>query len=118
MKQNIYKTWAEQSAENTKLLAEEARILFNANRFPRAYYLAHMSTEELESISDDFRDSLLNIKEQLICHINNLKNDTMYVSCKNKTVITPSDKIESVDVESYVNMSEKLSAYSKMLTNK
>ena len=43
---SIYKIWAEESAKNAMSLAAESRLLFNAQYLPRAYYLAHMSTEE------------------------------------------------------------------------
>lgn len=157
MNTNIYRKWAIESAKNAIQLSEEARILLQADHYSRAYYLAHMSTEEsaktillqtmsisgtpiselkkvssllrnhkkkieflisyAESTSGELRDSLINLKDELISHINNLKNNTMYVSCKKKKLILPEENIKSVNVEDYVNLAEKLSAYVKMQTD-
>lgn len=43
---DIYKTWAKHAAQNALSLSEESVILLEANKLERAYYLAHMSTEE------------------------------------------------------------------------
>ncbi|MCK5159452.1 MAG: AbiV family abortive infection protein [Candidatus Heimdallarchaeota archaeon] len=158
MNPNLYKCWAQKSAENAISLAEEARIIFQAEHYPRAYYLAHMSIEEsskaillyamstgetpvsehkkvtallrnhkkkieflvtyVEKFSGELRNSIMSMKDDLISHINNLKNDTMYVSCSKSTkIVSPMDRISNVDIRSYLNLSEKLSAYSKVLTN-
>lgn len=46
MQSHLYREWSENAAANAVALAEESRILLDAKRLSRAYYLAHMSTEE------------------------------------------------------------------------
>lgn len=100
-------------------LTTESHLLFEAKHLPRAYYLAHMSTEEsaksillrtmsvtgtpeselskatkllrdhkkkieflvtyVTSLSEELQAQLDELQGSLIGHINDLKNDTMYV---------------------------------------
>ena len=132
-------------------LATESRLLFEERHFPRAYYLAHMSTEEsaksillrtmsisgtpesevskvtrllrdhkkkieflvtyAASMSEELQAQLGELQGNLIDHINDLKNDTMYVSYKARSVATPAEKIAAIDVERYVQLAEVLSQH-------
>jgi AbiV family abortive infection protein len=148
MYSSIFLEWSQKAASNSAQLAVEARILFDANHTTRAYYLAHMSTEESSksillhsmhkrstpiselskivlllrnhkkkiefivsyaaSESQTFKSELSNLGTELIAHINNLKNDSMYVSCKDGKVISPEDKIASIDVAIHLDVAESL----------
>jgi AbiV family abortive infection protein len=151
----IFLNWAKESAQNAVELSEEAEILLNNGRKIRAYYLAHMATEEAskaillkamvilktpeselkkinnllrdhrkkieflivfaESHSNEITQEIGNLRQQLISHINNLKNNTMYVSLINNKVITPSSKLGNVDVDHYVSFAKKIATYAKRL---
>jgi AbiV family abortive infection protein len=151
MQSSIYQNWSEQAADNAMSLAIESRLLYEAKHLPRAYYLAHMSTEEsaksillramsvtgtsesemskvtkllrdhkkkieflviyAASSSDEMQAQLGELKGSLIKHINDLKNDTMYVSCKDKAVVAPTEKIADIDVGRYVRLAEVLSRH-------
>lgn len=153
MHSSIFETWGEKAADNAASLAAESRLLFEAKYLPRAYYLAHMSTEEsaksillrtmstlgtpeselpkisklfrnhkkkieflvthAATLSEDVKTRLGNLEGNLIDHINNLKNDTMYVSYEEKSVVTPMEKVAAVEIELYVNLAETLSQYAK-----
>lgn len=155
MHQQPYHTWSERSAENALSLAAEARLLLNAKYYPRAYYLAHMSTEEsAKSIllhimstsgtpeaevikvstllqnhkkkieflvtyasagSPELQDQIAKLKDSLISHINDLKNNTMYVSYKAGSVFTPAQKVASVNVDVHVALAEALAQHAVSL---
>lgn len=148
---SIYKIWGEESARNAVSLAAESRLLFEAQYLPRAYYLAHMSTEESaksillfamsisgtpenelskisrllqdhkkkieflviisKKLSEDVQEKFCGLQESLIKHINDIKNDTMYVSCRERSVVTPMEKVETIEIELYVDLAETLSQY-------
>lgn len=147
----LYFQWGEKAAENAVLLAAESKLLFEAGYTSRAYYLAHMSTEEsakslilksmcilgmsakkftqvsallldhrkkidflvtyAASLSDALKADIdaLQAQSDLTKHINNLKNDAMYVSCKNGNIITPDSRVGAIDVRRYVVLAEDLS---------
>ena len=151
----IYRAWSEKAASNAIALAEESRLLLREKRFPRAYYLAHMSTEEsaksillyvmsvsgtpesdirrvtallrdhkkkieflvsyAEGASEHLRTKLAEFRGALITHVNDLKNNTMYVSCTGASISTPEEKISDLDVESFVVLAEVLSRHAKGL---
>lgn len=155
MQLNIYRNWSERAAENAMQLAEEARILFEAKRLPRAYYLAHMSTEEAAksmllctistsgtpaselpkvmallrnhkkkiefvvsygaSLSPSLKEELSGLQTQLVNHINDLKNNTMYVSCEKGEILTPEEKIADIPVSVHVIVAESLASFAKSL---
>jgi AbiV family abortive infection protein len=155
MRYSIYQGWGEKAAGNAMSLATESRLLFEAKHLPRAYYLAHMSTEEsaksilllamsvtgtpeselskvttllrdhkkkieflvtyAASVSEELQAQLDELQGSLIGHINDLKNDTMYVSCKAKSVVAPEEKVASIDVELYVQLAEALSQHAVSL---
>lgn len=155
MQPSIYQSWGEKAANNAMSLAAESRLLFGAEHLPRAYYLAHMSTEEsaksillhsmsvlgttesdmsnvvrllrdhkkkieflityAASLSSELKAQIGNLQVDLIVHINDLKNDTMYVSCKNKNVVSPADKVSTINVEHYVQLAEVLSKHAVSL---
>lgn len=155
MQLNIYRIWSEKAAENAYQLAEESQILFDANRLPRAYYLAHMSTEESAksmllhtmsvsgtpaselkkvtallrnhkkkiefvvsygaTLSPDLKAQLGDLQSELISHINDLKNDTMYVSCEHNSIHTPEQKISDIPVAVHVDVAKSLAAFAKRL---
>lgn len=136
-------------------LATGSRLLFEAKCLPRAYYLAHMSTEEsaksmllramsvsgtpeseiskvtkllrdhkkkieflvtyAASFSEELQAQLGELLGSLISHINDLRNDTMYVSCKAKSVVAPAEKAAAIDVERYVQLAEALSKHAASL---
>lgn len=151
----MYHAWSEKAAENALSLAAEARLLLNATYYPRAYYLAHMSTEEsAKSIllhvmstsgtpavevskvskllqnhkkkieflvtyasagSPELRDQISKLKDSLISHINDLKNNTMYVSYKGGSVYTPTQKVASVNVNIHLALAEALAQHAVSL---
>ena len=155
MQSNIYRVWSEKAAENATQLAEESRILFDANRLPRAYYLAHMSTEESAksillhamsvsgtpvremhkvkallrdhkkkiefivsygaSLSSSVKNQLGELQSDLISYINNLKNDTMYVSCVRDSIFTPTQKVSGIPVAAHVDVARNLAALASSL---
>lgn len=67
------------------------------------------------ALSEELQKSLGNLQADLIDHINDLKNDTMYVSCKAESVVSPIDRVADVDVEKYVQLAEALSQHAKSL---
>lgn len=143
------------AADNAISLAAESRLLFEAGYLPRAYYLAHMSTEESSksillhamcvmrtpesevlSVSALLRDhkkkieflvtyaattteelkvAIGELQGSLISHINDMKNDTMYVSYKGGVVVAPEDKVASINVDRYIPFAETLARLSKNL---
>lgn len=151
----VFLNWAKESAINAVELSEEAEILLINNRKIRAYYLAHMATEEAskaillkamvnlktpvselkkvdgllrnhkkkieflidfaESNSSEISHELKGFKKDLICHINNQKNNTMYVSLINSKIVTPKSIIENIDVAYYVLFSKSLSVYAMQI---
>ncbi len=158
MKTTIYREWSKKAAVNAMALAEESRILLEAERLSRAYYLSHMATEEsaksillftmstsgtpiselekvnillrnhrkkidfvvsyAESLSPELTDRLNGLKTELITHINNLKNNTMYVSCEQEVVLTPEEKISGIPVSVHVEVAESLASLANnLLTN-
>lgn len=144
----LFLEWSQKAALNSAQLAAEARVLFDAKHTARAYYLAHMSTEEssksillhsmhklgtpmselhkidtllrdhkkkiefiilyASSESETFKSQLSTLKTELIAHINSLKNDSMYVSCKDRKVISPEDKIAGIDVAVHLGAAESM----------
>jgi AbiV family abortive infection protein len=128
----IYQVWSEKAADTALSLEEESRLRFRVKHLPRAYYLAHMSTEEsAKSIllhamsvsgtpesempkvtkllkdhkqkidflvtyaarsSEQLREEIVELKTGLVVHINDLKNNTMHVSCKRRSVYTPEER--------------------------
>ena len=155
MHSSIYQSWGEKAAGNAKSLAAESRLLFEAKHLPRAYYLAHMSTEEsaksillrtmsisgtpeseipkvtkllrdhkkkieflvtyAASLSEELQAQIGDLQQSLIDHINDLKNDTMYVSCKAKSAVSPEEKVAALDIEQYVQLAEALSQHAVRL---
>lgn len=155
MQSNVYLEWGEKAAANALQLAEEARILLNAQRLPRAYYLAHMSTEEsaksmllytmgvsetpaselknaiellrnhkkkiefvvsyAASQSPSLKAKLIGLQTELISHINDLKNNTMYVSYQQGEVLTPEGKIAGIEVAVHVDVAEGLAGLARNL---
>lgn len=67
------------------------------------------------AFSDELQRNLVNLQASLINHINDLKNDTMYVSFKTDSVVSPIDTVTGVDVEKYVQLAEALSLHAKSL---
>lgn len=152
-KNTIYEIWAIHAAQNAVSLSEEAAILFEAKKLERAYYLAHMSTEEaskaillaylkpLKVPTSELRkikallrnhkkkiefilelakkDTLLkeiaDYQNELTDHINNLKNNTMYVSYNKKQFSIPSEIIKEVDVNQYVTFGKAFSEYAELV---
>jgi|GEM_PF-5228277 len=148
MKPTVYREWSEKSAANAQALAEEARILLEVKRLSRAYYLAHMSTEESSksillysmatsrtpasqlpkikkllrnhkkkiefvvayaaSTSHELTEKLHGLQADLIAHINDLKNDSMYVSCEENAILTPEERISDIPVSNHVEAAEYL----------
>jgi len=155
MRSSIYRHWSEKAADNALSLSEESRLLFKAQRLPRAYYLAHMSTEEsaksillqtmsisgtpegdvpkvtkllrdhkkkieflvtyAASSSKQLYERISDLQADLVDHINDLKNNTMYVSCEGSSVSAPEEKIAALDVERFVELAETLSQHAKSL---
>jgi AbiV family abortive infection protein len=159
MKLNVYREWGEKAAANALQLAEESRILLEAKHLPRAYYLAHMSTEEAaksmllytmsvsgtptsalpkvmgllrnhkkkiefvvsyaSSLSPSLKAQLSGLHAELVAHINDLKNNTMYVSCEQGAIFTPEEKVSGITVSVHVNVAEGLASLAKsLLTNR
>jgi len=155
METTVYREWSKKAANNAQRLAEEARILFEAERLPRAYYLAHMSTEEsaksillctmsqsgtpaselqkviallrnhkkkiefvvtyAASQSPALEVQLSGLQKQLIAHINDLKNNTMYVSCDQGAVLTPDEKVSGIPVSTHLGAAESLASFANSL---
>ena len=155
MESTVYRDWSEKAAVNALSLAEEARILFSAERLPRAYYLAHMSTEEsVKSIllcamsclgtpasdlpkvitllrnhkkkidflisyaanqSQALQAQLSGLQAELIAHINDLKNNTMYVSCEKGVILTPDEKISGISIATHLGAAESLAKFANSL---
>ena len=155
MQFSIYREWSEKAAANALQLAEESRILLEAKRLPRAYYLAHMSTEEsaksmllytmsttgtlarelpkvmallrnhkkkiefvvsyAASLSPALKEQLSGLQSELVAHINDLKNNTMYVSCEKDTILTPEEKVSGVTVSIHVEVAESLASLANSL---
>jgi len=67
------------------------------------------------SSSEQLREKLVELQAGLVVHINDLKNNTMYVSCKGKSVYTPEEKVSSLDIEPFVELAEALSQHAKSL---
>ncbi len=151
----LFLHWAEKTAANAVSLAAESRLLFEAGYLPRAYYLAHMSTEEsAKSIllhamdvlrtpeselprvsallrkhrkkieflvtyaatqSEALQAAIGELQVDLINHINDLKNDTMYVSYKEGAVTTPEDRVAAIEVDRYIALAATLSHLAKSL---
>ena len=143
-----FREWRSGTLSNAKDLAYEARLLFNHGCLSRAYYLAHMATEEITksillgelssatmkdeqmpklnkllrshrkkiefliqfgaSLSPELKSRLEGSEKDLISHINDLKNDTMYVSFEAGSVLTPSERISDVPVETHLSVAEEL----------
>ncbi len=142
----LFFQWGVKAADNAVSLAAESRLLFESGYLPRAYYLAHMSTEEssksillhamcvmrtpesevprvsallrdhkkkIEFLvtyattkSEDLRAAIGELQVSLINHINDLKNDTMYVSYKGGVVVAPEDgRLCFADSASQIDMS-------------
>lgn len=146
----MFRAWSIAAAKNAVSLAEEARLLMDAGRLPRAYYLAHMSIEEsakslilhaaavtgtspdqaakvgrllrdhkkkiglvvdwAETSSPALAERLAGQRDALVDHINDLKNDTMYVSCSRGVLTTPQDRIDSEKAQRNVLLAELLAA--------
>lgn len=155
MQSNLYREWSEKAAKNALALAEESIILLNAERLSRAYYLAHMSTEEsaksillytmstsgtpeselpkvnvllrnhrkkieflvscAASISPHLAEKINGLQADLVSHINNLKNNTMYVSVEKNLIRTPEEKISGIPVYVYVEFAEHLASHANSL---
>ena len=67
------------------------------------FIILYASTESVT-----FKSELNTLKTELITHINSLKNDSMYVSCKDGKVISPEDKIDGFDVAVHLGAAESL----------
>lgn len=67
------------------------------------------------ALSPELQRSLCDLQADLIDHINDLKNDTMYVSYKKESVVSPTDKVTNVDIGKYVQFAEALSQHAKSL---
>ena len=151
----IYSDWAKHASENAVSIAEEARILLNANKKERAYYLSHLATEEAaksillkamdllstplselskvnkllrnhqkkidfliqfsQAESPELSEEISGVGKELITHINNLKNNSMYVTHINGSICRPKDTIATLDVEKFVSYGEALARYSSVL---
>ena len=149
----LFSLWGEKAADNAVSLVAESRLLFGAGYLPRAYYLAHLSTEEstksillhamdvlgtpasemsrvsallrshrkkieflvtyAATLSDALKAAINEFQVSLITHINDLKNDTMYVSCKDGAVVTPEDTVAAIEVERYISFAAALSHLAK-----
>ena len=158
MQFSIYREWSEKAAANALQLAEESRILLEAKRLPRAYYLAHMSTEEsaksmllytmsmsgtpaselskvmallrnhkkkiefvvsyAASLSPSLKKQLSGLQSDLVAHINDLKNNTMYVSCEKAVILTPEEKVSGITVSIHVDVAEGLASLANRLLTK
>lgn len=151
----LFFQWGVKAADNAVSLAAESRLLYEAGYLPRAYYLAHMSTEESSksillhamcvmrtpesdvprvsallrehkkkieflvtyaaTTTEDLREAIGELQVSLINHINDLKNDTMYVSYKDGVVVAPEDRVASIKVDRYIPFAESLARLSKNL---
>jgi AbiV family abortive infection protein len=154
----IFFQWGVKAADNAVSLAAESRLLFEVGYLPRAYYLAHMSTEESSksillhvmcvmrtpesevrkvsallrdhkkkieflvtyaaTMIEDLSAAIDELQLSLIDHMNDLKNDTMYVSYKGGVVVAPEDKIAPIKVDRYTTFAEKLAHFSKNLQDR
>lgn len=148
MQTTIYREWSEKAAVNAQELVEESTILLKAKRISRAYYLAHMATEEsaksillyamstsgtptselskvrrllsnhrkkiefvvsyAASLSPELSEKFNGLQAELIDHINDLKNNTMYVSCEQEVVLTPDEKISGIPVAVHIEVAASL----------
>ena len=153
-----YSKWANQASKNAISLAEESRILFNANKKERAYYLSHMASEESSKaillqtmhlrstpLSDlpkverllrnhkkkiefvlelakadnlELAKQLEGTRDNLLNHINNLKNNSMYVTHVDGVIKSPSNAVKNIDIEQFVFVGEALAKYSSDLMGK
>lgn len=147
--------WAESASVNAISLSEESRILLNAGKRERAYYLSHMASEEasksmilkfMDLLSVPFSelprvekllrnhqrkiDFLIELEKsdnsvlseqiedvghQLMHHVNNLKNNSMYVTHIKDKIVTPEETVAALDVEHFVRYGEAIAKYSKIL---
>lgn len=151
-----YSEWAKQASINAVSLAEESRILYNANKKERAYYLSHMACEEASKsillktmdlrstpISDlpkveellrshkkkidfvlelakadnpELASQIERTGRDLLNHINDLKNSSMYVSHVNGKIVSPSHSIASINIGQFVSFGEAMAKYSSNLS--
>lgn len=155
MQSHLFREWSEKAAANALALAEESRLLLEAKRLSRSYYLAHMSTEEsaksillctmstsgtpqselpkvkallrnhrkkiefvisyAASMSPELAEKLNGLQADLVSHINDLKNDTMYVSCEQNVIRTPEEKVSRIPVSVHVGVAEYLASCANSL---
>lgn len=69
------------------------------------------------SQSPSLMTQLSGLHGELIAHINDLKNNTMYVSCKQGGVLTPEEVVSSLPVSTHVNVAEYLANLANSLSN-
>lgn len=53
----------------------------------------------------------------LVDHINSLKNDTMYVSLRARTIITPNERIKPVQVETHIQLAEQMARWADAMSS-
>lgn len=65
--------------------------------------------------SVELKEKIGDLLPELVSHINDLKNNTMYVSLEGDRVLTPADKISGIDVGVHVAVAEGLAGLAKNL---
>lgn len=70
------------------------------------------------SLSPELAEKLNGLHAELIDHINDLKNNTMYVSCEQEVVLTPDEKTSGIPVAVHVEVAASLASLAtNLLTN-
>lgn len=70
------------------------------------FIVNYATTNSIELARD-----VANFLPKLVDHINDLKNNTMYVSLEKGDIVTPNDKIADVDVGMHVAVAESFATY-------
>lgn len=65
--------------------------------------------------SAELKEKIGDLLPDLVSHINDLKNNTMYVSLEGDEILTPSDKISGIDVRVHVAVAEGLAGLANSL---
>lgn len=60
------------------------------------------------NFSPEMAEKLNGLQVELIDHINDLKNNTMYVSCEQEVILTPEEKVSGIQVSVHVEAAESL----------
>jgi len=113
----------EESAKSILLWAMGPTML--GDELPRLSALLRNHKKKIEfvvsyaaSASPELAAQLGELQPKLISHINDLKNETMYVSVEDAQVIMPSDRVAKIDVSQHLSVAEGLADMArKLLTN-